>query len=304
VAFNDYCEAEGVTYPEVLLLRTAGWADYELLDSGNGAKLERFGRYRFIRPEAQVLWEPRLPAAEWRQAHAEFQPVGEAGGWKYHQRIETRWPMRYGEVRFWAEPTPFRHLGMFPEQCCHWDWAQARLQAAQRPLQVLNLFGYTGVFSLVAAQAGASVTHVDASKKVIAWARENQVLSGLAEKPIRWIEDDAMKFVEREHRRGRTYDAIIIDPPKYGRGPKGETWKIFESLPPLLAACRQILSEQPLFVILTTYAVRISALNLHYLLRETLPAGTTECGELVIQEGSGGREISTSIFARWSGDHA
>jgi 23S rRNA (cytosine1962-C5)-methyltransferase len=292
-----------VTAPEILLLRTAGWTEYELLDSGNGLKLERFGKYRFIRPEAQVLWQPRLPLTEWRQAHAEFQPVGEAGGWKFHQRIAPRWEMSYQGVRFWAEPTPFRHMGMFPEQCCHWDWAREQIQRAKRPLNVLNLFGYTGVFSLVAAQAGANVTHVDASKKVIGWARENQALSALADKPIRWIEDDVVKFVEREQRRERTYDAIIIDPPKYGRGPKGETWKIFESLPPLLQACRRILSAQPLFVILTTYAVRISALNLHYLLADELPAGQTECGELVIQEQSGGREISTSIFARWSNPH-
>jgi 23S rRNA (cytosine1962-C5)-methyltransferase len=290
--------------PPIMGLTTPGWDDYELLDSGNGLKLERYGDYRFVRPEEQAMWQPILRAQEWQNRHAEFEPVGEHGGWKFHQRVPERWQMHYDDIRFWAEPTPFRHLGVFPEQASHWAWAGNLMRRANRPLNVLNLFGYTGVFSLVAASAGAAVTHVDASKKSIAWARENQELSGMGNKPIRWLLDDALKFVEREARRGKTYDGMIIDPPKYGRGPNGEMWKLAESLPRLLQACRAILSPQPVFVILTTYAIRASALSLYYLLDEMMREkdGALACGELLITEKSAGRQVSTSIFARWGAE--
>ena len=291
--------------PTFSLLHSPDWRDYELLDSGDGRKLESFGPYRFVRPEPQALWTPRLPDKQWDSAHAIFQGTGddESGGrWQIRQPFDRRWPMRYKELHFWAEATPFRHLGVFPEQANHWDWMTDLIRQAGRPVKVLNLFGYTGVASLATAAAGAHVTHVDASKKVITWAHENQALSRLDDKPIRWIVDDALKFVQREGRRGNTYDGLIIDPPKFGRGPKGEVWKLAESLPTLLDACQAILSPRPLFVVLTAYAIRASALSVHYALQERLSnyGGTSEIGEMVIVEQSGGRVLSTAIFSRWA----
>ena len=293
---------------EITLLRTRGWDEYELLDSGEGRKLERYGQYTFIRPEPQAMWKPQLGPDAWERADAAFQggsedeasPTGK--GWSFRSgRPLARWPLSYRGIRVWAEPTPFRHMGLFPEHHLFWDWVTERIEAHDPPLTMLNLFAYTGFFSLVAAAAGAHVTHLDASKKSLTWARQNQQLSGLEDRPIRWLEDDALKFVERELRRGRRYDGIILDPPKYGRGPNGEVWKIFESLPTLLRACAGLLSDRAQFVILTTYAVRISPLALHHLLAEALNRpGHYECGELVVQESPGDRELSTSIFARWS----
>ena len=211
--------------------------------------------------------------------------------------------MRYGDLRFWAQPTPFRHLGVFPEQASQWDWMSGLIRAADRPLKVLNLFGYTGLATLAAAAAGATVTHVDASQKAMAWARENQTLSGLADRPIRWLVDDALKFVRREVRRESRYDGLIIDPPKFGRGPKGELWKLEESLPELLDACRSLLSTRPLFVALTVYAIRASAVGLQYLLEPVVAGhgGTIEVGEMGVAERGAGRVLSSAIYARWSG---
>jgi 23S rRNA (cytosine1962-C5)-methyltransferase len=292
--------------PTFTLLDSPDWRDYELLDSGDGRKLERFGPYRFVRPEAQALWMPRLPQKQWDNVHAVFQGAGDddgGGRWQIKQPFDQRWPMRYKQLQFWAEATPFRHLGVFPEQANHWDWMSDLITNVRRPVKVLNLFGYTGVASLAAAGAGGHVTHVDASKKVITWAHENQTLSGLDDKPLRWIVDDALKFVQREGRRGNTYDGMIIDPPKFGRGPKGEVWKFDEALPTLLDACRQILSPQPLFVVLTAYAIRASALSVHYALQDMMGnhQGTGETGEMVLVERSGNRVLSTALFARWRG---
>jgi 23S rRNA (cytosine1962-C5)-methyltransferase len=297
---------------DITLLRTRGWDQYELLDSGDGRKLERYGGHTFIRPEPQAMWKPRQPGALWDQADAAFQGPAEETteatglkGWSFRSgRPLPRWQLGYGAVRVWAEPTPFRHVGLFPEHHLHWDWVVERIAAHQdeAPFTMLNLFAYTGFFSLMAAAAGAHVTHLDASRKTLTWARQNQQLSHLEDRPIRWLEDDATKFVEREIRRGRKYDGIILDPPKYGRGPNGEVWKIYESLPTLLQGCAALLSDRAQFVILTTYAVRISPLSLHHLLSEALNRpGCYECGELVVQEkASEGRELSTSSFARWS----
>jgi len=286
------------------LLTPAHWRDYELVDSGDGAKLERFGPYLFARPEPQALWRPLLPVGAWEGADATFRAGGdeESGRWVYRRPIEQRWPMAYGDLRFWAQATPFRHLGVFPEQASHWDWTGELIGAAGGAPRVLNLFGYTGLASLAAAAAGAAVTHVDASKKAIAWARENQSLSGLEERPIRWIVDDALKFVRREARRGARYDGLILDPPKFGRGPQGEVWKLEESLGALLADCRAVLAERPLFVVLTAYAIRASALSLSHLLRETMAGwgGVVTAGEMTLAERSGGRQLSTAIFAAWS----
>ena len=210
------------------------------------------------------------------------------------------------ELRFWAMTTPGRHLGVFPECAAHWDWMTAQIKQKTKneagQVNVLNLFGYTGLATLAAAAAGARVTHVDASRKSVAWARENQALSGLGERPVRWIVDDALKFVQREARRGAKYDGIVLDPPKFGRGPKGEVWEVYRSLPALLAACRAVLSERPLFVLLTVYAVRASALHLRYALEDILKdrAGRTQCGELVTRETSAGHLLSQAVYARWA----
>ena len=279
--------------PHIDLLVPGNWSDYELLDSGagangTGAKLERFGPYRFVRPESGAIWPRALPEREWTAADGVFATADEegAGRWEFRRPVDARWTMRYGELRFWAQPTPFRHLGVFPEQASQWDWMSGLIRAAGRPLKVLNLFGYTGLATLAAAAAGASVTHVDASQKAMAWARENQTLSGLADRPIRWLVDDALKFVRREVRREARYDGLIIDPPKFGRGPKGELWKLEESLPELLDACRSLLSAQPRFVVLTVYAIRASAVGLQYLLEPVVAGhgGVIEVGEMGVAE--------------------
>ena len=325
-------------FPGISLLASQAWKDYELLDSGDGQKLERFGEYIFVRPEVQALWRKSLPAARWEAAHAVFQPtVEESGGhWEFKKRVAEKWEMGYaldltpgpsprrrGGLRFYAMNTPGRHLGVFPEGAAHWDWISVLISntahhhkkhrehgeelndlsvnSVYSVVNVLNLFGYTGLATLTAAAAGAKVTHVDASKKAVAWARENAALSGLQEKPIRWLVDDALKFVQREARRGVKYDGILLDPPKFGRGPKGEVWEVYKSLPLLLQACRSVLSDQPLFVVVTVYAVKASAVHLYYALEEMVKGfgGKLDCGELVIEEKSGGRLLSQAVYARW-----
>lgn len=305
-----------ISPPVFSLLTSPEWEDYELLDSGNGARLERFGRYIFVRPEHQAIWRPAAGEQVWKNAHATFQPTGEESGgrWLFHQPVKTPWTMRYKSLRFLAFTANSRHMGVFPEQAAHWDWISEKIRraasaasstaATAAPPKVLNLFGYTGLATLAAAQAGAQVTHVDASKKAILIARENQSLSQLSERPIRWLVDDAYKFVNREARRGNRYDGIILDPPKFGRGPQGQVWELFEALPRLLQTCRTLLSEQPLFVVLTAYAIRASALSVYYAMSEMVAGlgGQVETGELALVEKSAGRLVSTAIFARWSSD--
>lgn len=291
------------------VLRTTGWADYALLDSGEGRKLERYGRFTVVRPEPQCFWAPRLEPAHWEKASAVFDPTDEedAGRWRTTGAVPETWPLGWGDVRFHARLTPFRHLAFFPEQAANWTWLDERIRAmtgAERQPRILNLFGYTGVASLVCAAAGAAVTHVDASKKSVAWARENAELSGLADRPIRWIVEDARRYVQREERRGSTYDGIILDPPKYGRGPGGEVWRLFEDLPALARLCGSLLSDTS-FLLLNAYAARISGLSLAHLVREALPgrAGRVEWGELALVEGGAtpesSREIGLSFFARY-----
>jgi 23S rRNA (cytosine1962-C5)-methyltransferase len=290
------------------LISSPNWRDYELLDSGDGLKLERFGPYTFVRPEVQAMWSPALSKKEWGAADAVFQPTAEESGghWIEKKKLQDRWGMRYdlsvgSPLHFWVMTTPGRHLGVFPEVASHWDSMADSIQKAARPANVLNLFGYTGLASLAAAAAGAKVTHVDASKKSVGWARENQSLSKLDDKPIRWIVDDALKFVQREARRGAKYEGIILDPPKFGRGPKGEVWEVYKSLPELLAACKQVLSDHPLFLILTVYAVKASAIHVGQAMQEMMRnhGGTVESGELVTVEKSAGRLLSQAVFARW-----
>ena len=288
-----------------VILESLGAGDFHLIDTGNGLKLEQYGPYRIVRPEAQALWQPTVPAHLWDNADAIFTGDTEEDGmgrWRFPRQVlgET-WPLQLLGVDFLGRFTSFRHVGVFPEQIVHWDWMKQQIEAAKRPLKVLNLFGYTGLASLVAARAGAEVTHVDASKKAIGWARENQEMAGLGSKPIRWIVDDAVKFAEREERRGSRYDIILFDPPAYGRGPKGEVWQLFEDLPALTDLCRAILTPKPLAVVLTAYSIRASFFAIHALMRDTFAGmgGKIESGELIIREKSAGRALSTSLFSRW-----
>lgn len=290
--------------PELELVASPDWEEYELVDSGRGLKLERFGPYTFIRPEPQALWQPALPPRVWDAAHALFQPTNEESGgrWEFRRPVPATWLMHYKQLTFKAQATTSRHMGVFPEQAAHWDWIGAQIAAARRPVRVLNLFCYTGLATLAAAAAGAQVTHVDASRKAVTMAHENLELSGLGERPVRWIVDDALKFIQREGRRGFRYEGLILDPPKFGRGPGGEVWEFFDLFPTLLQACRAVLSEQPLFIVLTAYAIRASALCLYYALDETLRGlgGTLTTGELVTVERSAGRVLSNAIFCRWT----
>ena len=291
-----------------LILEGGGWEDYALLDSGNGLKFERYGRYSFIRPEAQALWQPRLE--EW-DADGEFVPASDEDGggrWQFRRPVPREgWPLARGDIRFTAQCTPFRHLGFFPDMAPVWDWMGEQL-SGRTDASTLNLFGYTGVGTLALSQNGP-VTHVDASKKSVAQARENAALSGMADRPIRWLVDDAAKFVAREVRRERRYDGIILDPPKFGRGPEGEVWRLEDHLPALIADCRQLLDERSRFLFLTVYAVRMSALALAGLLDEALAGmpGSIEFGDLAVREvlrqaqdeRVEGRLLPTAIFARW-----
>jgi len=302
--------------PAYTLLEAKKWQDYELLDSGDGLKLERFGKYIFARPESQAMWSRALSNKDWEVAHAVFQPTAEESGghWIEKKRLPEKWEMKYDltpnpspdtrgeQLRFWVMTTPGRHLGVFPEVAAHWDFMAGLVQKENRPVKVLNLFGYTGLASLAAAAAGAQVTHVDASKKSVGWARENQALSGLNEKPIRWIVEDAVKYMQREEKRGTKYDGIILDPPKFGRGPKGEVWEVYKSLPNLFELCRACMSDNPLFVIATLYAVRASAIHVAQALDEMMKKykGHMDSGELVTRETSANRLLSQAVYARWS----
>ncbi len=284
------------------------WAEYELIDSGGGRKLERFGAYTIIRPEPQAKWSPALLDGRWQAADAVFLPKVDArtGEWKLLKPLPARWKMRRAPLEIWVQLTPSGHLGVFPDQACHWDWIAGLVASAGNPLEILCAFGYTGLATLSAAAAGARVTHVDASHKAVKWARENQALSGLSNRPVRWIVDDAVQFVTREARRGHKYDALILDPPRFGRGPGGELWKVEESLPLLLRRCRELLSEAPRFVVLNTYMTvltRVENERSERHLRRNLDElvsgyrAKITSGELVVGD-SAGRQISASVFAR------
>jgi 23S rRNA (cytosine1962-C5)-methyltransferase len=286
--------------PDLQTLIAEPWADYGLIDSGHGRKLERYGRFRFIRPEPQAMWSPA--SADWR-ADGEFVPGSdeEGGGrWRFDGQVPPEgWPLRWEEVRFTASCTPFRHLGFFPDMAPVWSWVRE-----MQPKSALNLFGYTGVGTLALSATDAEMVHVDASKKSVEAARANAALSGMADRPVRWIVDDAAKFVAREVRRGRRYDGIILDPPKYGRGPEGEVWKLEEGLAPLIADCRKLLDRDSRFLFLTVYAVRMSALAIGELVAQAfadLP-GRVEMGELAVREEARGLLLPTAIWARWRND--
>ncbi len=287
--------------PETLVTR--GWSDYALLDSGGGRKLERYGPHTVVRPEPQCFWHPR-DAQAFSAPSATFDPddEDEAGRWRFVGKPIDTFPLAWRDVRFTGRFTPFRHLAFFPEQAANWDWLDRRIRGLEKP-RILNLFGYTGVASLACAAAGAEVTHVDASKKSVAWARENAELSGMGDHPIRWIVEDARKYVAREVRRGSKYHGIILDPPKYGRGPTGEVWRLFEDMPALLADCVALLADDADFLLLNAYAARISGLSLAHLMAEATATrgGRIDWGELALSEdGADGRAIGLSFFARWS----
>ncbi len=292
------------------VLVTPGWEDYALLDMGVGEKLERYGSLTLVRPEPQAMGPRRLSPAVWQGAGAAFTGDVEEEGpgrWKSAPGIGESWEMAVLGIPFICRLTSFRHVGIFPEQIEHWTWMADRIRAAGGRPRLLNLFGYTGLASLVAASAGAEVTHVDASKKAVAWGRENQALAGLDAAPIRWIVDDAVKFCEREVRRGRLYDGILLDPPRFGRGPDGEVWSLAEDLPHMLDLVRQILAPGSSFAILTAYAIRASHIAFHELMADLIGdrPGRLVSGELAVREtglpGTQGRMLSTSMFSRFEG---
>ncbi len=280
------------------------WQDYELLDTGDHQKLERFGKYILVRPYEDAFWKKSISQTEWDKADGIFfsSKNGMKNGWKIKSNVDKKWEIAYKDIKFFASPTPFRHLGFFPEQASHWDLIEEKIKNSKRKIKFFNLFGYTVIASLFALRAGAEVTHLDASKQSVDWLKENQKLSGLSEKPMRVIVDDALKFVEREIKRGNKYDCLVMDPPKFGRGPKGETWKIEENLPKLLSQVRKILSDKPLFVIITSYAIEASSLSLGYALEEMMKdfKGKVDTGELCILEKSNNRAISLANTAIWS----
>ena len=283
---------------DLVTLIAEPWADWGLIDSGNGQKLERYGKIRVVRPEPQAMWKPA--SADW-DPDATFVPGSdeEGGGrWVQHRPVPRDWPLERGAVCFAASLTPFRHLGFFPDMAPQWDWMRERSADAD----VLNLFGYTGVGSLLLSEAGARLVHVDASKKSVEGGKTNADLSELIDRPIRWIVDDAGKFTAREVRRGRRYDGILLDPPKFGRGPEGEVWRLEDNLAPLLSDCRKLLDKKSRFLVLTVYAVRMSALAIGELVKQTFAdlGGEVEMGEMAVREEARGLLLPTAIFARWS----
>jgi 23S rRNA (cytosine1962-C5)-methyltransferase len=290
---------------ETRLLVADDWDDYALLDSGHLQKLERFGGQTVIRPDPQAFWNPTKPVQSWK-ADARFAAKGPdedgAGQWELlSPRAVDAWPMRWNGLTFTARRTAFRHMGVFQEHSVHWRFAQEQIRAAARPVKVLNLFGYTGMMSLACAAAGAEVVHLDASPKSNGYGKDNQTLSGLDGETIRWIADDAMKFVAREQRRGSKYDAVVLDPPKFGRGTNNETWRFEEDLPALLDGVQSLLSERPLFVIATAYAVRLSYLALAQTLADRMGpfGGIMEQGEMAIPQQGTDRLLPTALYARW-----
>lgn len=286
--------------------------NYELLDSGDNEKLERFGEVVLARPDPQALWRKDLSADEWKKADGFFTRGEKNGDWSLKKEVPDRWKIDYAGLKFWIRPTAFKHVGLFPEQATNWDWMRSKLEGssarAGADVEILNLFGYTGGASLACAQAGAKVVHVDGSKVAITWARDNAELSGLDKKPIRWILDDARAFVKREIKRGRKYHGIIMDPPAFGHGPDNEVWKIEEDLVPLMEMCFSLLADKtpaggPLFFLVNGYSAGYSAIAYENALRPLLKkyGGSIEKGELTVKEkGSDGRSLPCGIFARWS----
>ena len=279
-----------------------GWKDYELLDCGGGEKLERWGDQILVRPDPQAIWESDRKNRGWRTANARYSRSSTGGGHWDKNKLPENWPIAYKNLRFQVKPMNFKHTGIFPEQATNWDYAMAKIRAAGRPISVLNLFGYTGAATVACAAAGASVCHVDAAKGMVAWGKENAAASGVADRPIRWIVDDCAKFVEREIRRGRRYDAIIMDPPSYGRGPGGEVWKLETNLWPFVELVSGVLSDDPLFVIINSYTTGLSPSVLTYLSESIFTrrfGGRSESQELGLPVTASGLALPCGATCRW-----
>jgi 23S rRNA (cytosine1962-C5)-methyltransferase len=271
--------------------------NYELIDSGDGRRLEKWGEYILDRPDPEVLWQKTLPESDWQKADAVFRK-----NWINRNRVPEKWQLEHHDIKFWAKLAPFKHTGIFPEQAGQWEYINNQIsKSTNKQINLLNLFAYTGIATLFAAKAGAKVTHVDASKPAITWANENRDLNGMQSAPIRWIVDDALKFTTREIKRGVKYDAIIMDPPVYGHAPNGEPWDFNKDFAKLLSNCKQILSDKPLFVLVNAYAISSSSITLANTLQGYFGklGGTIENGELTLKEKSGERLLSTGIWARW-----
>jgi 23S rRNA (cytosine1962-C5)-methyltransferase len=279
------------------------WNDYELLDTGGGEKLERWGKITLRRPDPQIIWPLIKETDEWKHADAHYFRSSAGGGeWQFKSKLPEHWTIGYDNLTFRIRPTNFKHTGLFPEQAVNWSWMMDKIRSARRPIKVLNLFAYTGGATAAAAAAGAEVVHVDAAKGMVQWAKDNAELSGLGDRPIRFITDDVFKFVQREQRRGNRYDAIIMDPPSYGRGPNGETWKLEQNLYPFLESCKTILSADPLFVLINSYTTGLSPSVLHNLLHMTIGTaygGSIHCGEIGIPITRSGLNLPCGILGRW-----
>lgn len=278
------------------------WKDFELLDCSGGEKLERWGKYNLVRPDPQAIWETPKSDSRWSCRDARYRRSETGGGSWDKGGLPESWQISYGELRFNVKPMNFKHTGLFPEQACNWDWAMEKIRTAGRPVSVLNLFAYTGAATVACAKAGATVCHVDAAKGMVAWAKENAVSSGLKDAPIRWIVDDCSKFVEREIRRGRRYDAIIMDPPSYGRGPGGEVWKLEKNLWPFVSLCAGVLSDDPLFVLINSYTTGLSASVLSYVTESVFTkkfGGSSEARELGLPVTDSGLVLPCGASCRW-----
>lgn len=281
------------------------WNDYEVIDTSDGEKLERWGKYTLVRPDPQVIWNTPKTDRRWRSYDGRYARSNTGGGQWSEKRLPERWQVHYGPLTFNVKPMNFKHTGIFPEQAVNWDFSMEQIKKAGRPISVLNLFAYTGGATLAAAAAGAQVCHVDAAKGMVAWARENAKSSGLENAPIRWIIDDCAKFVEREIKRGRRYDAIIMDPPSYGRGPSGEIWKLEKDLYPFLQLVTGVLSDDPLFVIINSYTTGLAPSVLGYMLDTlvtTKHGGHTECQELGLPVTNSGLALPCGSTGRWFRD--
>ena len=282
---------------------TKDWKDYELLDTSDGDRLENWGGITLIRPDPQIIWKTDKNHPLWRKADARYLRSNSGGGhWEEHKKLPPVWQITYGDLKFNLKAMGFKHTGVFPEQAVNWDWMAQKIKAANRPVKVLNLFAYTGGATLACAAAGAEVCHVDASKGMVAWAKENAVISGLKEKPIRWIVDDCVKFVQREQRRGNVYDGIIMDPPSYGRGPGGEVWKLEEQLFGLVSLCLPILSKDALFFVLNSYTTGLSPAVMEYLLgTQICPrlGGKVSSDEIGLPVTASGRVLPCGSTAIW-----
>ena len=277
------------------------WNEYEVIDCSKGEKLERWGDYILVRPDPQVIWDTPKTDKGWRQKNGHYHRSKKGGGeWEFFN-LPEQWDLHYRDLTFHLKPFSFKHTGLFPEQAVNCDWFGSKIKKANRPIKVLNLFAYTGGATLAAAAAGASVTHVDASKGMVTWAKENAVASGLKDAPIRWLVDDCVKFVEREIRRGNHYDAIIMDPPSYGRGPKGEIWKIEEAIHPLVKLCTQLLSDDPLFFLINSYTTGLQPAVLAYMLGTELGHlnGKVSADEIGLPVSSNGLVLPCGASGRW-----